>query len=885
MSSTNNSGHDSCRSSDNQSYDSPTHVVVGGGTAGLFLTHQLLLGGHNVILIEQGNSTAEYEDDIEHTLNWSYAATATRHTSMSTSGLISPVNALHLVRDATLEGTSRSAKTLLYPQGSGLGGTSNLNAGIFTAGCPVIFDKYWKLSPTTDPENHDDDVPTDSQSSKINYESNNDNKEGIIDEEEAQWDAQSMHKSLQTVYNILKPNRQYAVNGPVSYMLSKPLTNTIQKSAIKRSVVGNSSTKSGIWASMCSTSHLALIESNTSTQHVAKRKLIHQYVLESIRLHRSGYGSSDSSDHDTINHDMQSIGKLTVICNAKVEYVDFEDLQKGDAYSAPKAVSVATTSSCKDTVIEEHHVQHKHYSPSSGGEIILCAGAIYTPKILVASGLQDQNLSYVRRKCNGKHDHDAQPMHSASRSRSKNDTLKSSLPNLNAIGQNLQDHLTLPILCFGPIAPDWGTYDGMSSANADTTTNAVSTPGHILRLCRVILYIIKCIFVLFAQIVCKILDYLIFGGRNVCTYDSLNGSSSKATRENLSQNGVHGWIFLDKHGKLILPDPSADQPTTTTTTTTTENDENILRKEDVSGPVPTTKSTKDPVVKLVFVDGRCAAGYLPHTLLPLYHIPSNSSETESNKYQINRIIMQIYMNYLRPFLAMILSYLSKLSFIQYILRYYVFGLVVCIMIPKSRGKLIFNTTAYTNAKNQCNKQINKDLLLDVPEVELCFLTDANNEDLTALQNGMQTARSILSHARIIHNLSHIEMLPGFLFDTNASNTDDNNNNSIIKPFSFRTYCELFLGTYFHLSGTCAMQVSRYCDSSRTSKNDNNTDSQRTTYNSSVVDRNLCVHGVKGLRIADTSIFPAIPCSPTQATAMAVGVALGNILINKVKIRK
>ena len=47
----------------------------------------------------------------------------------------------------------------------------------------------------------------------------------------------------------------------------------------------------------------------------------------------------------------------------------------------------------------------------------------------------------------------------------------------------------------------------------------------------------------------------------------------------------------------------------------------------------------------------------------------------------------------------------------------------------------------------------------------------------------------------------------------------------------------------------------------------------------VVDAELRVHGVKGLRVADASIMPRIPTAPTQATTMGIGAAAAELLIH------
>jgi choline dehydrogenase len=48
----------------------------------------------------------------------------------------------------------------------------------------------------------------------------------------------------------------------------------------------------------------------------------------------------------------------------------------------------------------------------------------------------------------------------------------------------------------------------------------------------------------------------------------------------------------------------------------------------------------------------------------------------------------------------------------------------------------------------------------------------------------------------------------------------------------------------------------------------------------VVDEEFRVHGVSKLRIADASVIPAIPSSPTQAICMLLGEACGQLLLAK-----
>lgn len=83
----------------------------------------------------------------------------------------------------------------------------------------------------------------------------------------------------------------------------------------------------------------------------------------------------------------------------------------------------------------------------------------------------------------------------------------------------------------------------------------------------------------------------------------------------------------------------------------------------------------------------------------------------------------------------------------------------------------------------------------------------------------------------------VEALPGPLFTLGSVAT---------------LYSSLYSTSFFHLAGSCRMP-GRYNGMER-----------------SALDAELRVRGVAGLRVADCSIFPAMPSSPTAATAMAVG---------------
>jgi choline dehydrogenase-like flavoprotein len=48
----------------------------------------------------------------------------------------------------------------------------------------------------------------------------------------------------------------------------------------------------------------------------------------------------------------------------------------------------------------------------------------------------------------------------------------------------------------------------------------------------------------------------------------------------------------------------------------------------------------------------------------------------------------------------------------------------------------------------------------------------------------------------------------------------------------------------------------------------------------VVDQELRVHGVEGLRVADTSVFPSMPSRGPNATTMMLGERLADLLLDR-----
>ena len=134
--------------------------------------------------------------------------------------------------------------------------------------------------------------------------------------------------------------------------------------------------------------------------------------------------------------------------------------------------------------------------------------------------------------------------------------------------------------------------------------------------------------------------------------------------------------------------------------------------------------------------------------------------------------------------------------------------------PKSRGEI-----------NICSSNI-----YDQPKIKYNYLT--NEADLD----------NIIKGARLIEQMERTDAIKSLLLEKPSIALSSMNDNEIIDDFKERA------STVFHPSCTCRMG------------NDPK---------SSVVDKNLLVHGVSSLRIVDASIFPNITSANTNAPTIMV----------------
>jgi choline dehydrogenase len=139
----------------------------------------------------------------------------------------------------------------------------------------------------------------------------------------------------------------------------------------------------------------------------------------------------------------------------------------------------------------------------------------------------------------------------------------------------------------------------------------------------------------------------------------------------------------------------------------------------------------------------------------------------------------------------------------------------CLLRPKSRGTV----------------RLRSGSLLDKPVIDNNYLADP--DDLRMEIAGLRYAREVLKQAPLSHRISH-EMLPG------PTATDD---------ASLAEHCRRTVKTNWHPVGTCRMGP----------------DSDQM----SVLDSQLRVRGIEGLRVIDASAMPFIPSGNTNAPTMAL----------------
>ena len=131
---------------------------------------------------------------------------------------------------------------------------------------------------------------------------------------------------------------------------------------------------------------------------------------------------------------------------------------------------------------------------------------------------------------------------------------------------------------------------------------------------------------------------------------------------------------------------------------------------------------------------------------------------------------------------------------------------------------------------------------DTPAVQPNYL--AEEADQRVLVAALKLARTLLNTAAMAPSLVG-ETLPGPDVSTDAEWLD---------------YARRRGGTAYHLVGTCRMAP--------------------TTDPTAVVDAELRVHGLEGLRVADASIMPQVPSANTMAASLMIGEKAANLVLGR-----
>jgi choline dehydrogenase len=134
-----------------------------------------------------------------------------------------------------------------------------------------------------------------------------------------------------------------------------------------------------------------------------------------------------------------------------------------------------------------------------------------------------------------------------------------------------------------------------------------------------------------------------------------------------------------------------------------------------------------------------------------------------------------------------------------------------------------------------------------PLIDPAYLSDSS--DLSALTTGVRMVRDYASAAPLSGLVSG-ELRPG---------------DAIVSDQEVRDYIRASVSTLYHPTGTCAMGGDSPLHAAR---------------QPSVVDTQLRVRGVTGLRVVDASVFPTLPRGNTNAPTIAVAERAADLIIGR-----
>ena len=321
--------------------------------------------------------------------------------------------------------------------------------------------------------------------------------------------------------------------------------------------------------------------------------------------------------------------------------------------------------------------------------------------------------------------------------------------------------------------------------------------------------------------------------------------------------------------------------------------------------LPVKDSNDHASIQLQLADGSQMDYMIPHFAAgavrrhwPLF-FPSVFDLTTSTCIPILQIFVTLF-HLLRSFLRSLL----RLPPFNWLVRHHMSAINVCLMNPQSVGKVTVVSTACQDDNNDNDDDDDDDvrdmdcqrIRIKRPRLSNCrvlidpgYLT--SSRDVDALWLGWCAASDIIKRHRLF--VGCVEILPGtfmnILFsiftlisyttsriawligshsyhDKNRNESSSSSSNSINDiPAWFSNYVAEFANPYYHWCGTCAMGGGED-DIVIDGKIRNNVNASL----SSVVDENLCVRGIVGLRICDASVFPDSILAPTALTCAALG---------------
>jgi len=156
--------------------------------------------------------------------------------------------------------------------------------------------------------------------------------------------------------------------------------------------------------------------------------------------------------------------------------------------------------------------------------------------------------------------------------------------------------------------------------------------------------------------------------------------------------------------------------------------------------------------------------------------------------------------------------------------------------PKGRGCCVLPTLLYPKSVGEISLITPNPAV--APRIEPAYLT--HDEDIETLMRGVRMGHQIMESSAVRHDLSAPTRL-----GANPNISDDD----------LRRDIRDWACTLYHPVGTCKMGI------------DDN----------AVVDPELRVHGIEGLRVADASIMPKIVGGNTNAPAIMIGEKVSDLL--------